>query len=60
MAKKGESDKGGFGLYSVNKRINLAFGEGYGLDIKNEGDWVISRINCPIILEGKYVEGIDR
>ncbi|MGN9166225.1 cache domain-containing sensor histidine kinase [Tissierellaceae bacterium HCP3S3_D8] len=57
--KKGESDKGGFGLYSVNKRINLAFGEGYGLDIKNEGDWVISRINCPIILEGKYVEDID-
>ncbi|MBU5255937.1 cache domain-containing sensor histidine kinase [Tissierella praeacuta] len=57
--KEKNGDKIGFGLYSVNQRIKLAFGENYGLDIKNEKDWVISRINCPIIMEDKYVEDID-
>lgn len=52
-----QNDKIGFGLYSVNQRIKLAFGNSYGLKIMNEDDWVVVRLNCPIIQgEGKYVE----
>lgn len=39
----------GFGLYSVNHRLKLAFGDKYGLVITNEDDWTVARIRCPLI-----------
>lgn len=55
-----QSDSIGFGLYSVNQRIKLAFGDKYGLDITNEDNWTVARINCPLIEgEDKYVESLN-
>lgn len=49
---EGQNDKVGFGLYSVNQRIKLAFGDNYGLEISEDSDWTVVRLNCPLIEGG--------
>lgn len=49
------SRKIGFGLYSVNQRLKLAFGNDYGLDIYNTCDGVKVLVTSPIIKEDFYV-----
>lgn len=41
----------GFGLYSINQRLKLAFGPNYGLKLYNLEDGVLAILNCPIIEE---------
>lgn len=45
------SDRLGFGIFSVNQRIKLTYGEKYGFKIENKNNWVISKVICPIIME---------
>lgn len=56
-----QDDEIGFGLYSVNQRIKLAFGDKYGLDIESKNGWTIIRMICPFIEgEDKYAKGFNR
>lgn len=47
--KENQDDRIGFGLYSVNQRIKLAFGDDYGLYIGSENEWTVIKIICPLI-----------
>ena len=59
--EENQDDEIGFGLYSVNQRIKLAFGDKYGLDIESKNGWTIIRMICPFIEgEDKYVKGFNR
>jgi two-component system sensor histidine kinase YesM len=50
----------GFGLYSVNHRLKLAFGEKYGLTINSSNGWTTATIKCPLIERSdEYVESIN-
>jgi len=47
MKNKNKSDLGGFGLFNVNERIKLEYGDGYGLEVfsrKGKGTKVVIRI----------------
>ena len=55
-----QNDEIGFGLYSVNQRIKLAFGDKYGLNIGSENGWTVIKIICPLIEgEDRYVKGFN-
>lgn len=59
--EENQDDEIGFGLYSVNQRIKLAFGDKYGLDIESKNGWTIIKMICPFIEgEDKYVKGFNR
>lgn len=55
-----DSEEQGFGLYSVNHRLKLAFGEKYGLTINCSNGWTTAVIKCRLIEgSGEYVESIN-
>ena len=43
----------GFGLYSVNHRIKLEYGEKYGLQLFSKDGWTTATINIPKITRGE-------
>ncbi|NLJ59133.1 MAG: histidine kinase [Tissierellia bacterium] len=58
--EENQDDRIGFGLYSVNQRIKLAFGDKYGVDIGNENGWTLIKIRCPLIEgEDDYDKGFN-
>ncbi|WP_243767287.1 sensor histidine kinase [Paenibacillus agricola] len=47
------SQNGGYGIYNINERIHLAYGEGYGLHFESRRD---GGSHIQIILPGGYVD----
>ncbi|HNW86939.1 MAG TPA: sensor histidine kinase [Candidatus Limiplasma sp.] len=56
-------DKAGYGIFNVNERINLYFGEPYGLQYRRDGVWTVAEITLPRITQEeveRYVQYPDR
>lgn len=58
--KENQDDRIGFGLYSINQRIKLSFGDEYGLYIESGNEWTVIKIICPLIEgEDEYDKGFN-
>lgn len=44
----GRTNETGFGMYSVNRRIQMAFGTEYGLRVEEQDGWFCNRVTIPL------------
>ena len=47
----------GYGIYNVNSRLKLSYGQEYGLTLSTSGDWTVAELLIPYeIMKGKINE----
>lgn len=52
-------DKAGYGIFNVNERIHLYFGDGYGLQYRRENQWTIAEITIPRITQEEVKQHVQ-